>query len=629
MALRRLGSIITTVIVLCSLALAQVPQSEAEVEKAKQKKELEERLVEMLDAVVAESNGLRLAGNRAVVLALAGDLYWRFDSTRARELFRTASAEIASHNQEFEREKREETDIRFADPMDSNDPRTDILNLIATRDADLALELMIPTRSISLSDAMAKSAVTLAAGVPVNGTPVVTIAGSGIGPGVPSQSDSMDRARAAQEIAMEERFRMQAAFSDPERAIKAIEESIAKGISTSVISLLQVVFRRDEKKATDLGGDFVSKITATDLTKNSADMNGAIGFLQFVSRPPAPSVNAKTKVFAFTDSQIKDVANKLANTFLQPGNTPTLSASLTRALPMLEKLLPERIAILKQRDAQNRKASSTARGRNAQGPARFFDSNTPLEDVLAQAARQPNERDRLSAYQAVASRIGQVTDDAKAKKLLDQIPDEKIRANALKQFESGRIARLTQAEKMDEARRAINQLTDKKIKVQRLVQLAGQYQRKGGEAALESAKEIMTEVKTLVNPFPEDEDELADLMEAIRGYATVEPNAAFLLIEPLMDQFNEVIQASAVLSKYNKRDRGFKKGELLMRVNGNNSGLISFRYLPQIQMLARTDVERMYNLVDKFQRSDSRTLMRLFVLQGYIRAQPLPRTTGM
>jgi len=139
----------------------------------------------------------------------------------------------------------------------------------------------------------------------------------------------------------------------------------------------------------------------------------------------------------------------------------------------------------------------------------------------------------------------------------------------------------------------------------------------------------MTEAKALTNQFPEDEDELADYMELVRGYAAVEPDVAFRMIEPMMDQFNEMVQASAVLSRYNKRDRTFKKGEMVMRINGGGSTMLAFRYIPQIQLLAQADLDRMNTLTDRFQRTDARTLMRLYVLQGYQRAPMNARPPGM
>ncbi len=130
----------------------------------------------------------------------------------------------------------------------------------------------------------------------------------------------------------------------------------------------------------------------------------------------------------------------------------------------------------------------------------------------------------------------------------------------------------------------------------------------------------MKDAKKLTNEFPEDEDELNDLMELVKGYAIVKPDEAFRIFDPIADQLNEFVQASAVLSKYNKRSGAFKKGELLMKVNSYSwDRLLLFRYIPQIQMLGKADLNRMSSFSDKFQRTDSRTMVKLFVAQDFLK----------
>jgi len=48
--------------------------------------------------------------------------------------------------------------------------------------------------------------------------------------------------------------------------------------------------------------------------------------------------------------------------------------------------------------------------------------------------------------------------------------------------------------------------------------------------------------------------QLNDLMEVVKGYAIINPNEAFRIFDPIVDQINEIVQATAVLSKYNKRN---------------------------------------------------------------------------
>ena len=55
-----------------------------------------------------------------------------------------------------------------------------------------------------------------------------------------------------------------------------------------------------------------------------------------------------------------------------------------------------------------------------------------------------------------------------------------------------------------------------------------------------------------------------------------------------------------------------------MKVNGYSyDGLLLFRYINQIQMLGKADLNRMSLFSDKFQRSDARTIVKLFVAQGF------------
>jgi hypothetical protein len=594
-----LNKLLNAVIILCVCLSTVLPQAGSEA--AKRKVELEEKALEMLEQTVGEANSLKLPQNRAVAYGMLGDLFWRFDSKRSKELFRSTAAEINNYYLDVEKERREndEKTVEVFDPMDV---RAEVLSLVSFRDPELALELLVQTRPAAIAEAMSRA----------NPAPTE-----------PANKPGVENARALQEIAIEERFSMMAAAADPERAGTAIKTSLSKGISTGVLQLLQVVYRADEKKAADLAAAVVSRITEIDLTKNTSDLNSTIALLQTVNRPAPKLPVQNIKTFAFQDAQLKDIANKLTSTFLSAPVSPALTSALSRALPTLEKVVPERSLLLKQRDQANKKAQS-APNANARGARPAFDPNASLEEILAQAAKLPNERDKMASYQNVASRLSQVTDDARAKKLIDQIGDERLRKTASEQFEAARTSRLIAGDKLEEARRSINLLPNRHMRAQRLVSLSLQHVNKKTEADTEIARTLLNDAKALTNTDPQDEDDIADVMELVRGYVALDQAAAFRLVEPVIDQFSEITQATAILSKYNKRDRAFKSGELLMRVNGNAGGLMPFRYINQYQQLGRADIEKMGALADRFSRPDARMLIRLFALQGYVRGNPIP-----
>jgi hypothetical protein len=163
-------------------------------------------------------------------------------------------------------------------------------------------------------------------------------------------------------------------------------------------------------------------------------------------------------------------------------------------------------------------------------------------------------------------------------------------------------------------------LNKKKTQIQKLVALAMDFYKKDTEKDRETAVNLMKDAKKMTNEYPEDEDELNDLMELVKGYAAVNPIEGYRIFEPFVDTMNDFVQASATLSKFNKRSSYFKKGELLLQVKGNSyDGLLLFRYINQIQLLGKADLNRMSLVSDKFGRTDARTLVKLFVAQGFLK----------
>ena len=614
MQVRKLVILILMFLVLCAFAAAQTQTSEAAAEKAKKKKEIDELVLQMLDQSAADAAGLRLPGNRAIVDAMTADLYWKKDEKRARELFRNAAGELVSYNAEAEKEAAESTDpnVKY-NPYDQNDPRTPILNLVSRRDADFALELLYQTRSVKLSESMAKAAV--AADQPMDLTNITA---------------TMDKARASQEVALEQQIAQLAANGDPEKLAKLIKDALAKGVSPNLLGLLQNLNAKDPKKAAELGAEVIAKAADADMAKNQSDLTVGLSFLQSTTRAAAmpPPKDPKDKPFQFDPAALKALANKIADALLVPSKSMMASVLITSALPTLEKYVPERIAALKARDAENKKSLPTE-FKNMGQQQNLWNPATAPEEILAQLPKMTNENEKRSALTILASKIGQITDEARAKKLIDQIPDDKIRATAQEQFDAGKVGRAIAAGKVDEARRLIGTMTNRRMQIPLLVNLAMQSQKKGTEKDTEAAKSIMTDAKALVREYVEDEDDLADLMEIIRGYAAVDSEVAFRMFEPMVDEFNNFIQASAVLSKYNKRSGVFKKGEMILRMNGGmGNGVLPFRYIPQMQLLGKADIEHMSHLADRFQRSDARALVRLYVLQGFMTEDRRPNAPG-
>ena len=76
------------------------------------------------------------------------------------------------------------------------------------------------------------------------------------------------------------------------------------------------------------------------------------------------------------------MANKLVSTFLQPGNSTMMLMAVTRVMPTLEKIVPERVAMLKMKQAETSK-NLPVEFKRMQDSQRIWDPNTTPEDVIA------------------------------------------------------------------------------------------------------------------------------------------------------------------------------------------------------------------------------------------------------
>lgn len=597
MRLRKLAFLPLLAVLVSTLAYGQEKAVTTDDEKEKKQKELDKRVVEMLDQAVAEGELLRLAQNRAIVYAIAGDLYWKYDEKRARQLFRNAATELTTYNQETERDRRDSSDP-YIDLYNWGDPRTDILPLVAKHDAELALEMLVQTRSAKLNEALLRASVA-----------------------APKQSNLMewnpDNERVRQEVALEQQFALLAADENPEKAIKLIKDSLTKGVSPNVLALLQKLNKKDEKKAAALAGDVIKKLLDAELDKKMEDMQAALYFLQTAFKPETGR-DPKEKQFSFTEAQMKDLATKLANTLLDSPRSLTTASLLLRAAQLIEKFAPGKGVMVRQRISEL-EASLPPEYKRMQEQQKLWDANSTPEDLIAHLPKLQNEYEKAQAYSQLAGKIAEIDDEARAKKLIGQIPDEKARANIQEQFEAARINRSANAGKLDDAMKMIGNLTKKRLQIQRLVSIAVEFHKKGGEKEIETANKLMKDARALTAEFPETNDDINDVMEVVKGYATVDPAMAFRMFEPVIDQMNDYVQASSVLARFNAQSSSFKKGELVMKAKSEGMWDIPlFRFIPQMQALGKADLERMSTAADRFARSDSRVIVRLFVLQGFL-----------
>ena len=578
-------------------------ESQAEKDKAQQEKE--KKAVALVENIAGQISLLKNPDNRALSLASVADLLWKRDEKRARQLFRQSADEIVAANNMPAAENASTEGFAFGSGRNAS-PRADILRTVAARDAEFALELLYATRPANVAAALA----SYSRAQPKNSA------------SAKSPADSMEqmqnRFAAENELRLEQSFSEKAAENDPQLAAKMLRESISKnGVTTSVFGILQKINSKDNELAVKLLNEVNQKLVAESFDGAQEKTSLAVQFLrQFYLDADKNAPKAKeTKVLKLEAAAAKELANKIADGLLKIDSSRSMEIYflMRTAMPVLEKTIPERAALLKQKQDSMKKSLPEEMTKFDD----IFDGgNQSAEKMVSNAAKMPAQVRGFMYRNAVNQAVKDGNTDA-VRASLNQAPEGKERDDAIAYLDSKLAETKIKDGKTDEARKIIDSLGSTKEKVERLVQMAISFQQKNTKEDKETAAKLMTEARGLIDYSPEDEDGANDFLRIVSGYAYVEPANAFSMLDAFADQVNELVNASATVAKFDKNNQNFKNGELILtrglpRIGGKVLG-----YGKEAQLLASDDMDRLQNIAGKLQRPDAQILLKIYIAQAF------------
>lgn len=609
MYFKRLFYSLIAVVLVSSFILAQESPTASNAEKEKAQAEKEKKAVAIIEDISGQISLLKTPDNRALVLASIADLLWKRDEKRARQLFRQSADEIAASNNAPAENKSSAENMMFAFGRNAS-PRPDILRTIAARDAELALELLFVTRSANVAAALASYN---------RSQPKPTAA-------TKDPADMMERQQnrfvAENELRLEQSFSEKAAENDPQLAAKMMRESIAKnGVTSSVFGILQKINSKDNELAVKLLSEVNQKLVGESYDGENEKIPLAIDFLRkFYIDADKDAAKSKDKekdkkTLKLEPAAAKELANKLADAFLKTDSGRAMSVyfQLRMAMFIIEKIVPERVAPLKQKqDAMKKSLPEEMTAFDGI----FGDGEQSPEKSVDNAAKMPVQM-RGFMYRNAVEEAAKSGNLEAVRASLSKAPEGKERDEAIAYLDSKAAEKKIEDGKIDEARKIIDALGSKKEKVERLVQMAIIFQQKNTKEDKEFAAKLMTEARGLIDYSPEDEDAANDYLRIVSGYAYVEPATAFSMLDAFADQANELVNASATVAKFDKNNPNFKNGELILtrglpRIGGKVLG-----YGKEAKLLADEDLDRLQNIAGKFQRPDAQILLKLYIVQAF------------
>ena len=595
-------------------AASEAP-SPSDEEKQKEKEALEKKAVALLEQVITEVQALKLPENRIRVQIAAGDLLWKRNEAQARSMFSLATDGVAELMRNTDGNSR-----RWSFQL-----RQELVLAVARHDAPLAYQLVAATR--------------------------------------PPSADANDNSgRGNPDAGLEQSLLVQIARLDPKFAAQKAEESLDKDqYPIALTRILAELQSKDKEAFNKLSQKVVSKLETANMLGNFDSGALALGLLQPGPRapenpadgaavlPPNGGQRLSPQILtpsAYTDllGVVIDAALKattpnatgraanargggnargrgpafgggfgpggdanLSDAQIEQNNARRLLAGLQSLLPQVDQYAPARATAVRQKMTEVG-VGNDPRANMAQFGSLMQQGTT--DSLLAAApAAPPQVQPRL--YQQAALKALDEGNPDRARQIANDHLDARTRDSVLQRVEFKAIAEKAETESMDQLRQRLAQLGSDDERIDLLLIMANQAQKKDKKLTLR----YLSEAQRLTNRRASNYRQFEQQISVADAFSTVEPARSFESLEPGIAQLNDMLSAAAVLNGFEVNV--FRDGELPIDPSNSITNMVS-RYGQELSSLSRLDFERAESSANKFQLPEARLIAKLSIVRSVL-----------
>jgi hypothetical protein len=523
---------------------------------------LRKKAIELLESVAGQVDSLHSAENRARIRSNVAELLWSHDERRSRALFAAVEQDIRSGFSDTDSNEAAHlhTLLVFAQL------RSDTLGRIARHDPELALEFLRVTRP----------------------NPDVRL---------PPQLNGGEKF-------LESRLASQIAAKNPQLALKLGRQSLAKGFSDDLLSVLSELQPKDKDASLSFYREIVDKLKSANLEQNPAASEFALNLARSLEPPEADEQVYRELIGVLVASAL---ANGCAD--VPADYAPRICFQVGAVFSKIEKYYAQSAASLKRwaGDGQNYHFPTMS------ARIREVIANGTVDEILALAGKDPY-LDQQARWAAV-NKAEALGDIARARRITTEITDEGQRLYLLAQIDRNEMSRSVNAEKLAAIQQQLSRFRSNDQRIQYLLQIAAQIggnDRKVALGFLNQAGEIIDSAKP-------GKAQLQEQLALAMLYCSLKSDRGFTIMESLMPRLNELVTAASVLDGV--ENNYFRDGEWNMTGQGVLGGLLT-RLAQNAGCFAVLDFDRSLTLARQFDRPELRVMAQLRLAQGVLTKHP-------
>ncbi len=548
-------------------------------EEAKEKEKQRQKLL-IAESIVGDIGQLSLEENRALALARLGTSIWQFDEKRARNMFQEAVGELIAAQAAAEASRKTNQNNEL---LTGQSTRPQVLNSIAQRDAEFALQSLYKTRPAAIQRAMLNA-----------NAKDKKISGS------PGNDVHLRQA----ETNLEQSLLRQAADQNPARAAELIKKALKSALSGETLNLLKKLHEKEPTAAKELASEAVGQLLKkTFIIENYVDHQSfhvSMTFLQDFNRERT----ANDAGFRLDSAQMRQLAEKIINFYIEKGTQFGYGGYGSQLVPIAEKLMPSAVERLKETDKNvHGRHGGIQQIHQDEATARLLNHETPIDEILAQAPKLP-AASRSQIYQHVANRLSSEGSFDRARAVLSDNFSEDVLEGAMHNLNWNYMHHLTNQGKFAEAEALIDQFPDSN-RYSALISLASTvYSRDQKNRSY--AVNLLEKVRGQLPAKPETNMEMSHLVQIANVYSTIEPAEAYRMLEGMVPRMNEVMDAMILVYAY-QGSYNIRRGEIPVSQAGSMGVHIDAGIL---RNLAKADLDGTLSLIGTFGRREMRIMLK-------------------
>lgn len=586
--------------------------------------ELKEKSVALLAALTREAEQFYLPENRIDARVLTANLLWEHDEKQARQTFQAAIAELNAlvaqvfSDEASEEEEEGKSEGNYMALETARRLRSELLVALAARDPKFALE-------------------TLAALTRRR-----------------ENGESFFTDDAALELSLAERI----AEKDPKQAYELARKNLEKSLGYNLFTALESIYGKDVELGAKLAREVLGKVKSRDTRivstgdyiSNSMSMNTMSGgsmsnssmsggmmngsmsgmantsvasiaepfvanvweiqqFVQSVKKLNRQAAKDK-KIPVLTDAEMRELIDVLAQKYVKQQHISAYEAA--PAMNDIAKYFPASAQAIRRKMTQSSELENLVRAQEIESET----ADKTAEEIFKIAEQKPiGERDKF--YSQAATKAFEAGDILRAKDIYARVKTKDGYDYLGTKLEESLPLALARTGDMREVRQMLAKLKTPEERIEILSALAESVAQNGDK---KTALSLANEARAQYSGRMKQRKNLTSVLQLAHGYAAVDAEQSFALLEGNISFFNDLIAASFLLDEFN--DYGSVKSDeaLLDTVRAQ-----SYRSAPNgvalIKKLAVADFDRAIGLADRFARAETKFFARFRIAEALLDAK--------